>query len=170
MKTLTTINLNEAFGFATIVAALEVVRANLAVPFSEVDLWKGLFLLYFFVFRVKMYIDDSNHHFSETRLAEIGVAIASWIAFLISVSAVTRGINVAIEWFILAMVLSTVWVILAWRKATIASVNRYRWFFVVNVLHIAGLAIALWIPVVLVPLTIFVFADAVATKTSFKVE
>jgi len=59
--------LNDAFGFATIVACLDSAKHVLAHPLLRIDPFAASFLVYFFVFRTKMYIDDSAHAFTRDR-------------------------------------------------------------------------------------------------------
>ena len=139
------LRLNEAFGFATIVAALDVIKKTLGVPFSEYELAPVLFLVYFFVFRIKMYADDEGHDFAKHGLLDIGVAVLSWIAFLISVAALEKSFVVAVEWFAIALIVSTVWVWIAMLRAPASDWPRYLWFFGVNVVHVLGLlAVLRW--------------------------
>jgi len=160
-------DLNDAFGFATILASLEVVRTTLAVPLWAIDGPKVVFLVYFFSFRMKMYLDDSKHQFSGRNLIDVGLALLSWIAFLISVAAVPKFLNVAYAWFAIGLVISILW--LLWS----ASLDPTWWkrhvaFMFWNVVHIALLwGAANFTPYVLIVSIACVAVDAVLTSEYF---
>lgn len=172
-KTLADLNLNDAFGFATILAALDGIKSTFAVPLHELDLRAVCLFVYFFIFRMKMFIDDAGHAFKADKPAgfvDIAVALASWVAFLISAAAIGVHRDVSIQWFMVGLAISCVWVVVAVARHGNDETHRYRWFLLFNVLHIVGLWVILQdiksktYFIVLGLLMALVVADHMATK------
>jgi hypothetical protein len=86
-----------------------------------------------------MYMDDSNHEFSVNNLLDVLVALLSWLAFLISVAAVSKGVNLAIGWFMFGLVVSTVWIPVSAFGNRNPDWVRYGWFALMNVVQVLGL-------------------------------
>lgn len=143
MKSLAEINLNEAFGFATIIAAIDGVKDVFSKPLADISLVSTLFFVYFVVFRVKMYLDDDAHDFSQGGTLDITIALLSWIFFLISAASMDDSVRVAIQWFILALLVSTVWTVwslIRQRKEPCAR-RRNIQFLLFNLFHIGLLVL-----------------------------
>lgn len=143
MKSLAEINLNEAFGFATIIAAIDGVKDVFSKPLADISLVSTLFFVYFVVFRVKMYLDDEAHDFSQGGTLDITIALLSWIFFLISAASMDDSVRVAIQWFILALLVSTVWTVWSFVRCRHqpGAARRYTQFIVFNLFHIVLLAL-----------------------------
>ncbi len=147
MKALTEINLNEAFGFATIIAAINGAKDVFSVNIVDVPIVPALFFVYFFIFRTKMYLDDKDHDFADGGALDISIAIISWILFLISAASIDNGINtdstgdginIAVQWFIAAMLVSSIWVVYSLIRnfSQEDARRRYLFFLSINLVHI----------------------------------
>ena len=132
--------LNDAFGFATILACLDSAKHLLAHPLMVIwtNRFPAAFLIYFFVFRSKMYIDDARHVFSHEKPVDMWIAVASWIAFIVSGASIEDNADVAIGWFILGLTLSSIWIVVAFSRP------RWRRHAVFAVANAAQLAILVY--------------------------
>ena len=110
-KGLADVELNKAFGLATILASLDAAKHIVAFDIANKGYSVSVFFIFFFVFRVKMYVDDSNHEFDKNKLLDIVIAVSSWIAFIFSAYAIEKSIPIAVRWFIVGLVISTIWII-----------------------------------------------------------
>ena len=170
-KKLSEINLNEAFGFATILAAIEGIRATFAKEFKNIEIAPALFLVYFTAFRIKMYLDDDGHDFKSSKALDIFIALISWLAFLISVSALTTSVALAVKWTLVAIGVSTLWILYTIIATGKPKIWRMLWFGLMNVFHCIGLTLGLNQPslwVIIFPvLTALVFVDSIVTREKF---
>ena len=137
-KTLSDVNLNDAFGLATIMGAQDGIQDALNERFLKTDWELAWFLAYFFVFRVKMYLDDAGHTFEASKPGDVRLALLSWFAFMVSAAASGKSVELAVEWFIAGLLVSIGWVlysILRYRRAGV----RYWCFLLFNFLHVGVL-------------------------------
>ena len=105
------LDLNQAFGFATIIAAINGFKEAV----SSYEIFSNWELILFFVFfvtlRFKMFVDDYKHRFHKKDIVDITIAIVSWILFIFSASSMSKSLNMAYLWSMLALAVSGIWIL-----------------------------------------------------------
>ena len=125
--------LNDAFGFATIVAGIDSCKHVFAHPFLQINWFEASFLVYFFIFRTKMYLDDAAHSFDNRRKLDLWTAVASWIAFVISGSSIEVDKYISISWFIIGLIISLFWIVISYVNSDHRA--KLRIYALANILH-----------------------------------
>lgn len=168
---LSEVDLNKAFGFATILAALSGIKTTFAVEPKDLQWMPAVFLAYFLIFRLKMYLDDSGHEFEKGvwGFFDGAIALLSWVAFLVSAACVGTSVTLAIGWFIGGLLVSTIWIVFSIVKRNCRGEDvywkRYAVFFFSNVVQIVGLWFAIDIDACVVALELPTFPWTLSVLT-----
>lgn len=141
-KRLSDLDLNEAFGFATILAAFDAIERVFVVDLRCISFDQAAFFIYFFLFRLKMYIDDKNYDFKSDGIVGVSIAMTSWLLFLFSAASMGKSFYISMQWFLLALLISSLWVIYAWVRNCVNHLRYLRYLFV-NTIHIGVFLYAL---------------------------
>lgn len=75
------------------------------------DFWTATYFIYYFTFRLKMYLDDSGHSFEKGGNLDVGLAMISWICFLVSATVIGKSVDISIQWFAIGLVASNFWIV-----------------------------------------------------------